>query len=101
MMILHKISLSPTSSSNLHECLRLCRSGHSILLTGNGVYGAMQNSSVSKQLQIALSNIKIYALEEDIIARGIALSLMPGIELITYNEFVDLTIEHSKTCSWD
>lgn len=101
MIILHKISLSPTSSSNLHDCLRLCQSGHSILLTGNGVYGAMQNSPASKQLQFALNKIKIYALKEDIIARGIALNLLSGIELITYDEFVDLTIEHSKTCSWD
>ena len=101
MKILHKISLSPTSSSNLHECLNLCQPGHSILLSGNGVYGAILNSPVSKQMQLALNDIEIYALQEDIIARGITPKLLPKIKLITYDEFVDLTIKHSKTYSWD
>lgn len=42
----------------------------------------------------------IYALSDDLIARGIADKVPAQIQTINYDEFVDLTLKHETTLSW-
>ncbi|MGB4248605.1 MAG: sulfurtransferase complex subunit TusB, partial [Pseudohongiellaceae bacterium] len=47
------------------------------------------------------SRVRVYALKEDLQARGIAHDSLPAsIEPITYAEFVALVCEHKKSVSW-
>ena len=101
MMILHKVSKSPIHSSDFEDCLQISRSGHSILLTGNGVYGVLSDAPIATKIQLALKDIKIYALNDDLIARGLAHRVIKGIEIINYEEFVELVVKHTSVCNWD
>lgn len=61
----------------------------SLLLCGDAVYAMRELSGCSQQL---------YALEEDVQARGLA---APGqVHLLDYAGFVALCVEHDKVVSW-
>jgi len=43
---------------------------------------------------------KIYALADDLMARGLTAQLIEGIEVINYQQFVELTLTHNPIVSW-
>ena len=43
---------------------------------------------------------KIYALADDVTARGLTTQLIEGIEIINYQQFVELTLTHHPIVSW-
>ncbi len=95
--ILHTINKSPFSSTLFSQCLSRIGTSDSIVLLEDGVYGALNNHSESE----ALSLVTCYAIEDDIIARGLQKGLLlPHIELIDFKGFVDLTTQYSLTQSW-
>jgi tRNA 2-thiouridine synthesizing protein B len=98
-MTLHLVNQSPFEHSTLTECLRFCAKGDSILLLENGVYAACQDNEFNAQLK-DLEHIQVYALEADIMARGLAAQLAHFISLASDSDFVDLTVQHSSVQSW-
>ncbi len=48
----------------------------------------------------SLSEIPIYALKEDLLARGIFNQIDDSIQVISYDEFVELTSNHNNSSSW-
>lgn len=100
MSMLHTVNKSPFEKDSLNSCLRLSLDGSSILLIEDAIYAALEGTSVSDSVKAAMQSKKVYALQEDINARGVAGKVMDGVELVDYAGFVNLTTTHDKVQSW-
>ena len=101
MSTLHTVNKSPFDRGSLESCVRLASKGSAILLIEDGVYGAVKGTAKSSLLESAMGDIKVYALGEDLSARGIAKDkLIDGIETVDYLGFVSLVCEYDTTNSW-
>lgn len=121
---LHTVNKSPFSSEALASCLRVVRPGDAILLMEDGVYCAV-DASASAEASLArdaegsrlsrarpaptgveirgvqITEVRIYALREDLQARGIDAATLPSdIEPVSYTDFVRLVCEHGRSVSW-
>ncbi|SHM79757.1 sulfurtransferase complex subunit TusB [Phytopseudomonas punonensis] len=97
MKTLHVISSSPFSDDRLSSCLRLLGSDDGLLLCGDATYATQPGSSHAEALA-ALQGVSLYALDEDIQARGLKPAV--AIERIDYPRFVALACEFSKVNTW-
>jgi len=70
-----------------------------ILLLQDAVYAGVANSHYFSKL-IAKKQSGLYVLKEDAQARGITALLGPKFQLISYQQFVELTVKHSKQITW-
>jgi tRNA 2-thiouridine synthesizing protein B len=101
MSTLHTINKSPFAHSNLFSCLKVCTERDGILLLEDGVFGAITSAPGADELQLLIQcGVKVFALTNDIKARGLEEKLAPNIELIDYNTFVKLTLDHRCVQSW-
>lgn len=98
--MLHIVNKSPTQTRTLDSCLRLAQAGHALLLIEDGVYAATIRSPASAALREAATRLKVYALQPDLEARGMAGALLDGVTTIDYAGFVDLVAEHPTNQSW-
>ena len=98
--MLHIVNKSPFEKNSLQSAISCAKDGSSILLIEDGVYGVLPNSAVSEDVKSAMGSMKVYALEADVKARGIADKVLDGIQLVDYNGFVDLTCDNDKVQSW-
>lgn len=100
MSTLHTVNKSPFEKSSLASCLGYAKEGHSVLLYEDGVYAAIQGTSVAEKIQ-AMSGVKFYALGSDLKARGIAEDkLIDGVGVVDYAGFVNLAAENDKVQAW-
>ena len=98
--MLHIVVKSHTQTSSLQSCLRLAQDGHALLLIEDAVYAASCAACETSGLAEALPRLKIYALQPDVQARGIAGKLVEGVTTIDYAGFVGLVAEHSTSQTW-
>jgi tRNA 2-thiouridine synthesizing protein B len=98
--MLHIVNKSPFERNSLESCLRMATKGSAVLLIEDGVYGATKGSSVEGTIQGAMANLKVYALDADLQARGMADRVLDGITVVDYGGFVDLVAEQSNCQSW-
>ena len=101
-MILHTLNKPPRTSACV-SCLKAL-SGRSkatdtrdsLLLLEDGVYLAdTANEALFKTL-----DVKVYAIDADVEARGLTTRVQASIEVIGYADFVRLATEHKLTKSW-
>jgi tRNA 2-thiouridine synthesizing protein B len=100
---LHTVNKSPSSSQVLLCALRTAMGGDSILLIEDGVYAALQNAHTQTLINGIAPDIQIYALQEDLVARGLlgeGAALITRIRPVNYRGFVELSCEHGRTLSW-
>ncbi|MDW3096286.1 MAG: sulfurtransferase complex subunit TusB [Gammaproteobacteria bacterium] len=101
MAMLHTVNKSPFERNSLESCLRLAKSGSSVLLTEDGVVGAMQGTKYSKNVADAMTNVSFYVLGPDLKARGLSESnIVDGVKVVDYSGFVDLAAEHESVQAW-
>ncbi|MEO8081579.1 MAG: sulfurtransferase complex subunit TusB [Caldimonas sp.] len=98
--MLHIVNKSHSQTRMLESCLRLARDGQALLLIEDGVYAATRAGASSAGLAEATSRLKVYALQPDLEARGMAGSVIEGITTVGYDGFVDLVAEHPTCQSW-
>lgn len=98
--MLHILNKSPFASNALDACLRVARSGQAILLIEDAVYAASLGTPAQAKLQAAAQQIKLYVLDPDLQARGLATKCMPGVTAVDYAGFVDLVTSHTVAQSW-
>lgn len=98
--MLHIVNKSHTQTNALQTCLRLARPGHALLLIEDAVYAATVAGAESAGLADALAQLKVYALQPDVDARGMAGKLHDGVTAVDYAGFVDLVAEHPNNQSW-
>ena len=95
MAILHTVSKSPFEKSSLDTCLRIAVEGSSVLLIEDGVYAAMNGTSLNGKLGDAGNRLQFFVLGPDLKARGLSEDkVLKGIEVVDYDGFVDLVVGH-------
>ncbi len=98
--MLHTVNKSPFEKNSLDTCLAHAKEGSAILLIEDGVYGALNGSKMTAQIQQAMEKFTLYALGPDLKARGIADKVIDGVKVIDYAGFVDLACENDKVQAW-
>ncbi|NIY93841.1 sulfurtransferase complex subunit TusB [Vibrio diazotrophicus] len=85
------------SLEKLKLVFRYLQQDDAILLVENAVYASREHSEYFKQLVPAT---RVFALEEDLLARGWLEKAEKNIQVINKFEFVELTVSHAKSISW-
>ena len=98
--MLHIVNKSHTQTNALQSCLRLAKPGHALLLIEDAVYAVTAAGADSAGMADALAQLKVYALQPDVEARGMAGKLVDGVKAVDYAGFVDLVAEHPNNQSW-
>ncbi len=83
--------------SALESAAALFSEQDDILLIEDAVY------AVNPQHQAfhLVKSASIFALESDIQARGMGNRISPSVTVVTYTGFVELTLNHDKSLTWD
>lgn len=97
--MLHIINKSPLTSNSFDSCLRVAQSGD-ILLIEDAVYAATVGNEFEGKIRKAMSQFKIYVLQPDLEARGLADRLIEGVSPVDYGGFVELTTANNNCQSW-
>ena len=101
MSTLHTVNKSPFATGTLLSCLNHCKPGDAVLLIEDGVYGALEGSSVAGNVRASLGSVALYVLQGDVNARGLdAGKILQDVKSVGYDGFVDLVAEHDRTQSW-
>jgi tRNA 2-thiouridine synthesizing protein B len=101
MSTLHTINKSPYAHNTLTSCIKICAECDGILLLEDGVFGATPSTPEADELQNLIQRgVKVFALINDVKARGLEEKLAQNIKLIDYNTFVQLTLDHRCVQSW-
>ncbi len=101
MPMLHIVNKSPFERDSLKTCIRLAMPGSTVLLTEDGVYGAIKGSACSDAVSKSMKETSFYALGPDLKARGVTEDKMiDGIKVVDYSGFVNLVIENDNLQSW-
>lgn len=86
------------SQSALVDALRIAHpTQDDLILIEEAIYGATMHSP----LFTALKAHQVHVLHSDASARGMTSRLSPSYRLIDHGEFVDLTVSHETSLTWD
>jgi tRNA 2-thiouridine synthesizing protein B len=98
MATLHVLSHSPFTDGRLKSCLRVLGNSDGLLLCGDATHALQTGSAVWPALVEVAQTGRLYALDEDIIARAI----QPGeqVQRVDYATFVQLSIDFDKVNTW-
>jgi len=99
MATLHVLSHSPFGDDRLVSCLRLLGDGDALLLSGDAVYAVQCATTHRESLESMPDGITLYALEEDVAARGLA-DLPARLRQVDYPGFVELCCRYARTNTW-
>ncbi len=75
MTTLHILNASPAQATQLSSCLRVLSAGDSVVLCGEAVQALRAGSVAAEQLLACDRTLQLYALEEDVLARAIDISI--------------------------
>ncbi|MEN0039018.1 MAG: sulfurtransferase complex subunit TusB [Cellvibrio sp.] len=101
MSTLHTINKSPYTNNVINSCLKICAGNDAILFLEDGVFSATESAPAASELQLLINEgVKVFALINDIKARGLEEKLARNIQPIDYDAFVQLTIDHRCVQSW-
>lgn len=95
MSSLHTISKSPDSQL-LAQCLALCGDGDAILFIEDGVYHGVLAETLTK----IPAAIAVYALRDDLQARGLQERVDSRLKTASMEKFVGLCGDFDRVISW-
>ncbi len=95
--MLYTFRYSPFNA-DIRAILRYMQPGDCLLLIEDGVLAGLTDTVPLEDLLV--SSLSVYALQEDIEARGLAVRFSDKIPRISYTDFVNLTIEHQQHFAW-
>jgi tRNA 2-thiouridine synthesizing protein B len=98
--MLHIVNKSHSQTNSLQSCLRLAQAGAALLLIEDGVYAATAGGAATSGIAEAAKRLKVYVLQPDVEARGMAGKLVDGVTAVDYAGFVDLVAEHPNNQTW-
>jgi tRNA 2-thiouridine synthesizing protein B len=96
-LILHTLNAHPSSQA-FSDCLRLGAATDAILLSGDGVYAALDNTAACHALLAC--GAQLYVLEADAGAAGITQRLNGQVQLASYDDFAALTERFERQLAW-
>ena len=91
------------STTTQHEALfeRIAK-GDTLLFVASAVLCLHKNSQSAQTILAYCQDLHCYALEADVLARGLALDeILPEITIVDYPGFVSLTVEHKVIKTWN
>jgi len=97
--MLHIINKSPLTNTSLESCLSVAQGGE-ILLIEDAVYAATSGNAFESKILEAMKRFKVYVLQPDLEARGLADRAIAGILPVDYGGFVDLAANNQNCQSW-
>lgn len=97
-MVLHTVCQSPYQHSALQQCLTFISAPAALLLLEEGVYAA--TAAAAPHLQGLPGGIDVYALETDLLARGLSSQINPAIKVIDDRAFVELSVTCERMQAW-
>jgi len=83
------------SSEQLSDCARFLTDGDALLLIEDGVY-----CLVADELNNLSKSVTVYALHDDIDARGLGQHTLDRSKTISYTGFIQLCCDHPKVINW-
>ena len=95
--MLHTLMSSPFQC-DYFLLLRMLQPGDDLLLMQDGVLAAIEDNRLLPQL--LRSPVRLWALKEDVEARGLAAQISSNITVIDYNDFVMLTVKQQQQMPW-
>jgi len=96
--MLHIIKSSPFSKNTFMDSLAYFDDGDAVIFIQDAVVITASQHKYAKILQDLTLKVSIYTLSEDLHARG--LNCILG-QQVSYPEFVNLTVTHRQTQTWD
>ncbi|AZZ91804.1 sulfurtransferase complex subunit TusB [Hahella sp. KA22] len=97
-MVLHIFNKGIRHRELLKTCAELIGPDDSLLLIEDGVIWAKEHRENALIQGLLDAGVKVYALKEDLMARGIAAA--DAIAIADYAQFVELTERHPRSVSW-
>ncbi|MEE4660400.1 MAG: sulfurtransferase complex subunit TusB [Halieaceae bacterium] len=94
MTLLHTVN---SDASALTDCLSALSQGDALLLMQNAVYAL--HSRPAELAILGSRNIRLFALHDDLAARGLDADAIDWVETASYDDFVALAARHS-VCAW-
>ena len=98
-MTLH--TLNKHRSDLVQLCISALGPEDSLLLLEDGVYAALTTAGTPLDPETLPAGIKLYALTEDLAARGINDKIPDVFARITYRDFVSLSLICNKVVNWN
>ena len=98
--MLHIVNKSHMQTNSLQSCLRLAKPGSSLLLIEDAVYAVTAAGAASCSMGEAMSQLKVYGLQPDLEARGMAGRVVEGVTAVDYAGFVKLVVDHPNNQTW-
>jgi tRNA 2-thiouridine synthesizing protein B len=98
--MLHIVNKSPEQSNALASCLRFAQDGQAVLLIEDAIYAATSGAAATALPEEVRTRLKLYVLQPDLDARGMAAAVIDGVAAIDYAGFVDLVAAQGPTQSW-
>lgn len=95
--MLHIVSHS-SSQFDVQALLRSVNEADAVLFVQDGVSIAIKNNPVFQQLLETQANI--YALQEDLQARGMLHLVCQDVTIVDYYKYVDLTVKYTPQLLW-
>ena len=95
--MLHTLMSSPFQC-DFFLLLRMLRAEDDLLLMQDGVVAGLQDNRLLPQLLQAPA--RLWALKEDLEARGLTAQISAKITVIDYNDFVALTVKQQQQMPW-
>ncbi|QJC31345.1 sulfurtransferase complex subunit TusB [Enterobacteriaceae endosymbiont of Macroplea mutica] len=99
--MLYILSNSPLHC-NFIILLDILNKNDDLILIQDGILAGLSNSFFHKKIKQIKSQkkISIFAIHDDITARGLLNNFSKEIIIIDYNKFVSLTIKHKQQILW-
>lgn len=94
--MLHTLRQSPFQF-DIHQMLPYLSPQDDLLLIEDGVYAALPGPVLAS---LGTMPIQIYALRQDIEARGLSAQISREITCVDYTEFVKLAVRHTQHFAW-
>ncbi|KGL56517.1 sulfurtransferase complex subunit TusB [Pantoea ananatis] len=95
--MLHTLLHSPAYSDIESLTLLLCPDDD-LLMLQDGVLAAIEGSRALERLRA--SGATLWALEDDVLARGLRTQISPIVQPVDYTFFVALTVKHRQQMAW-
>lgn len=95
-MILHTLSALPSSAA-FDDCVRVVHSDDAIVLMGDGVYAALDETHPCTKLQA--TGAELYLLATDATAAGVT-KIVSAASSISMDDFVALTERFPRQQAW-
>lgn len=98
---LHIVTPSPFATSALDDCLAVAATGDSVILVCDGVYALTKGSAPETLVAEAVTRgTDVYALSDDLAARGLREPITDVATPVDYDKFVSLAVTCLRSITW-